>query len=86
MDISFSFFVVDYFDSIISKVQDIKRFGFAKIDGVVEEFNELLWKYHRRTLKICTFLIGRINKLKENLKSHIRYFYHKKSSEELIYL
>lgn len=69
------FYTVDNFDSIITKIKDIKRFGLSKLDGVVEEFDELLHKYQhitkmtdRRIEKICTLLIGRINKLKSQIK------------------
>ena len=54
---------------IISKIKDIKRIDLSKLDGVVDEFDELLHKYQsitrmtdRRINKICTLLISRINK------------------------
>ena len=59
--------------AIISKIKDIKRIDLSKLDGVVDEFDELLHKYQsitrmtdRRINKICTLLISRINKL-ENI-------------------
>ena len=65
------FYNVDTFDSIIPKIKNIKRFDLSKLDGVVEEFDELLHKYQnitkmtdRRINKICTLLMSRINKLK----------------------
>ncbi len=69
------FYIVDNFDSIIKKVKDTNRFDLSKLDGIVEEFDELLHKYqnitkmtNRRIEKICTLLIGRINKLKSQIK------------------
>lgn len=54
-------------------IKDIKRIDLSKLDGVVDEFDELLHKYQsttrmtdRRINKICTLLISRINKL-ENI-------------------
>ena len=65
------FYNVDTFDSIIPKIKNIKRFDLSKLDGVVEEFDDLLHKYQnitkmtdRRINKICTLLMSRINKLK----------------------
>lgn len=65
------FYSVDDFDSIISKVTNIKRFDLSKLDSIVSEFSELLYKYQyitnmtdRRINKICALLEGRINKLK----------------------
>ncbi len=67
------FYTVDNFDSILSKVKDITRFDLSKLDGIVEEFDELLHQYQsitkitdRRINKVCTLLRDRINKL--NLK------------------
>ena len=66
------FYKVDNFDSIIANINNIKRFDVSKLDGIVEEFDELLHKYQdithmtdRRINKICTLLLIRINKLKE---------------------
>lgn len=54
-------------------IKDIKRIDLSKLDGVVDEFDELLHKYQsttrmtdRRINKICTLLISTINKL-ENI-------------------
>lgn len=67
------FYNVYDFDFIISKIKDIKRIDLSKLDGVVDEFDELLHKYQsitrmtdRRINKKCTLLISRINKL-ENI-------------------
>jgi len=67
------FYKVYDFNFIISKIKDIKRIDLSKLDGVVDEFDELLHKYQsitrmtdRRINKICTLLISRINKL-ENI-------------------
>lgn len=67
------FYNVYDFNFIISKIKDIKRIDLSKLDGVVDEFDELLHKYQsitrmtdRRINKICTLLISRINKL-ENI-------------------
>lgn len=65
------FYKTSNFDEIISYIKNIKRFDLYKLDGVVEEFDELLHKYQhitnmtdRRINKICTLLFSRINKLK----------------------
>ena len=65
------FYNVDKFDSIINYIKDIKRFDLSKLDGLCEEFDDLLHKYQdvtkmtdRRINKICTLLFSRINKLK----------------------
>lgn len=67
----FFYSVVD-FDSIISKIKNIKRFDLSRLDGVVEEFYALLHEYQnitkmtdRRINKLCTLLTSRINKLKK---------------------
>lgn len=66
------FYNVDSFETIIPKIRNIKRFDLPKLDGVVEEFDELLHQYQdvtkitdRRINKICTLLLSRINKLKK---------------------
>lgn len=66
------FYNVDSFETIIPKIRNIKRFDLSKLDGVVEEFDELLHQYQdvtkitdRRINKICTLLLSRINKLKK---------------------
>lgn len=65
------FYKTSHFDEIIPYIKNIKRFDLNKLDGVVEEFDELLHKYQyitnmtdRRINKICTILFSRINKLK----------------------
>lgn len=68
------FYNIDDFDYIIPKIKDIKRFDLSKLDGLVEEFDDLLHKYQnitkmtdRRINKICTLLISRINRLKKEI-------------------
>lgn len=65
------FYNVDNFDAIIKRIKNIERFDLSKLDGLCEEFEELLHKYQyitkmtdRRINKICTLLFSRINKLK----------------------
>lgn len=65
------FYNVDNFDMIINRINNIERFDLSKLDGLCEEFEELLHKYQnitkmtdRRINKICTLLFSRINKLK----------------------
>lgn len=69
------FYGVDTFDSIINYVKNLKRIDVSKLDGIVEEFDELLHKYQevtkmtdRRINKLCLLLLSRINKLKELIK------------------
>ena len=66
------FYAIDHFDKVLSYIKDIKRFDLSKLDGVVEEFDDLLHKYiditrmtDRRINKICTLLYSRIQKLKK---------------------
>lgn len=66
------FYSVADFNSIVSKVKNLKRIDLNKLDGVVEEFDKLLHKYQsitkmtdRRINKICTLLMSRINRLKK---------------------
>lgn len=70
------FYTVGNFDSIINYIKDIERFDLSKLDGICEEFDELLHKYQditkmtdRRINKICTLLFSRINKLKKIIDS-----------------
>ena len=70
------FYNVNNFDSIINHIENLKRFDLSKLDGVVDEFDDLLHKYQditkmtdRRINKICTLLLSRINKLKRIIKS-----------------
>ena len=66
------FYNVNNFDDILPFIKNLKRFDLNKLDGVVEEFDELLHKYQgitkmtdRRINQICTLLFSRINKLKK---------------------
>ena len=70
------FYNIDNFDRVFEYVKDIKRFDLSKLDGVVEEFDDLLHKYQnithmtdRRINKICTLLFSRINKLKRIIEN-----------------
>lgn len=65
------FYNVDNFDTIINYIRDLKRFDLNKLDGLCEEFDDLLHKYQhitkmtdRRINNICTLLFSRISKLK----------------------
>ena len=65
------FYEIKPFDEIIKVVKDIKRIDISKLDGVVEEFDDLLHKYQhitnisdRRINKLCILLNRQINKLK----------------------
>jgi len=71
------FYNIDNFDIIFKYIKDIKRFDLKKLDGVVEEFEDLLHKYQnitnmtdRRINKICTLLFSRINKLKRLIEEN----------------
>ena len=66
------FYNVDSFDNIIKRVSNLKRIDLSKLDGVVEEFDNLLHKYQditkmsdRRIHRLCVILNRQINKLKE---------------------
>ena len=70
------FYNVDKFDAIINYIQSLNRFDLSKLDGICEEFDELLHKYQnitkmtdRRINKICTLLFSRINKLKRIIET-----------------
>ena len=70
------FYKTSNFDEIVPYIKNIKRFDLNKLDGIVEEFDELLHKYQyianmtdRRINKICTLLSSRINKLKRIIES-----------------
>lgn len=70
------FYKVDKFDTMFEYIQDLKRFDMSKLDGLCEEFDDLLHKYQditrmtdRRINKICTLLSSRINKLKRIIES-----------------
>lgn len=64
------FYDVNSFDDIISYI-NIKRFDLSKLDGICEEFSDLLHKYisithmtDRRINRICKLLFSRIEKLR----------------------
>lgn len=66
------FYRIDNFDEMLKYIKNIKRYDLSKLDGVVEEFDDLLHSYSnithmtdRRIQKICTLLYTRINKLKK---------------------
>lgn len=70
------FYKVSNFDNILDNIKDLKRYDLNKLDGICEEFDELLHKYQsitnmtdRRINKICTLLYSRINKLKKKIDS-----------------
>ena len=61
---------------IIYLIKDLKKYDLNKLDGICEEFDELLHKYQhitkmtdRRINKICTLLFSRINKLKKKIET-----------------
>ena len=65
------FYEVKSFDEIIKVVNDIKRIDVDKLDGIVEEFDNLLHKYQnitrmsdKRINLLCILLNRQINKLK----------------------
>lgn len=65
------FYNIETFDNIIKIVDNIKRIDVDKLDGIVEEFDELLTKYKKitgisddRIHKLCILLNRQINKLK----------------------
>lgn len=65
------FYNVMDFDDILKKVQDLNRYNIENLNGITEEFENLLHKYQsitkmtdRRIDKICTLLNSRTNKLK----------------------
>ena len=71
------FYEVKSFDEIIKVVKNIKRIDISKLDGVVEEFDELLHKYQnitnmsdRRINRICILLQRQINKLKRLIEEN----------------
>ena len=68
------FYSIVNFDTIISKIIDLKRINIENLDGIVEEFANLLYKYQpitkitdKRIDKTCTLLMSRIIKLKEKI-------------------
>lgn len=70
------FYNIDNFDDIITKISDIKRIDITKLDGVVEDFENLLHSYQaitkmseRRINRLCLTLNNQINKLKLIIKN-----------------
>ncbi len=70
------FYNVSNFDNILDNIKDLKKYDLNKLDGICEEFDELLHKYQhitkmtdRRINKICTLLFSRINKLKKKIEA-----------------
>lgn len=70
------FYNVSNFDNILDNIKNLKKYDLNKLDGICEEFDELLHKYQhitkmtdRRINKICTLLFSRINKLKKKIDS-----------------
>ncbi len=71
------FYNVSDFDEILAHIKNSKRVDISKLDGVVEEFDDLLHQYQsithmtdRRINKICTLLFSRINKLKRHIDTN----------------
>lgn len=71
------FYNMEPFDKLLEHIHDLKRFDLSRLDGVVEEFDDLLHKYayitnitDRRINKICTLLYSRINKLKKIIETN----------------
>ena len=69
------FYNINNFDNILDCIKDLKKYDLNKLDGICEEFDELLHKYQhitkmtdRRINKICTLLFSRINKLKKKIR------------------
>lgn len=69
------FYNVSNFDNILDNIKNLKKYDLNKLDGICEEFDELLHKYQhitkmtdRRINKICTLLFSRINKLKKKIE------------------
>ena len=70
------FYNISNFDNILDNNKDLKKYDINKLDGICEEFDELLHKYQhitkmtdRRINKICTLLFSRINKLKKKIEA-----------------
>lgn len=66
------FYNIENFDEIIKIVKNLKRIDISTLDGIVEEFYELLHKYQsisniskKRIELLCTILDRQINKLKD---------------------
>lgn len=70
------FYNINNFDNILDCIKDLKKYDLNKLDGICEEFDDLLHKYQpitkmtdRRINKICTLLFSRISKLKKKIDS-----------------
>lgn len=70
------FYNINNFDNILDCIKDLKKYDLNKLDGICEEFDDLLHKYQpitkmtdRRINKICTLLFSRIIKLKKKIDS-----------------
>ncbi len=69
------FYNILKFDKIIDVVKDFRRIDISKLDGIVEEFDELLHKYQsitgisdKRIHILCVLLNRQINKLSSLIK------------------
>jgi hypothetical protein len=69
------FYNIDKFDDIITIVKNITRIDISKLDGIVEEFDDLLHEYQNitnmsdeRIYKLCVPLNRQIEKLKRLIK------------------
>lgn len=70
------FYNINNFDNILDCIKDLKKYDLNKLDGICEEFDDLLHKYQpitkmtdRRINKICTLLFSRINNLKKKIEN-----------------
>ena len=70
------FYNINNFDNILDCIKDLKKYDLNKLDGICEEFDDLLHKYQpitkmtdRRINKICTLLFSRISKLKKKIEN-----------------
>ena len=70
------FYNINNFDNILDCIKDLKKYDLNKLDGICEEFDDLLHKYQpitkmtdRRINKICTLLFSRINNLKNKIEN-----------------
>lgn len=73
------FYNIENFDNITKYVKDFKRYDLTKLDGVVEDFENLLYKYQkitnmtdRRINKLCTLLHSRICRLKNIQREELK--------------
>lgn len=73
------FYNIENFDNITKYVKNFKRYDLTKLDGVVEDFENLLYKYQnitnmtdRRINKLCTLLHSRISRLKDIQREKIK--------------